>query len=967
MSNLYYQNLGITNAEDTEHRVRARLRDFHDFFENTEFQMKKRILKFTSRVEGGVWAIRTKIPNGTNPFTQEKYYSDAEGKQPVVPQIIDTKREQFVIKESLTDSAIYIEVKGNLIPIHLEFKGYLLADIHPKGVREDDEDGPLGILNAADEVRIEIGGLMKTIKFSSRLEKDNAILLYTQISPTKSTFELSSNTHVISRLKKALEMLALSPQPHQLPLLNLFRKHHRDFEWPEGEEVTVERWFVLKEESREGTNEQREFVKKCLSTKDFAILEGPPGSGKTTTLLEFVAQAAVRRKRILIVASTHVAIDNLMERLISELVETEKGMVPLKEACGIFPLRIGDEGDVLSPVKPFCLDNFVSTEISRIRETITPIVSAGDATKAQEAWLGAINNKSSKKDFSTILVESANLICGTTIGILKAPLIQKARQGSPLFDYIIIDEASKTTFPELLVPALYGTKWIISGDIKQLSPYADREPILDNLRLLPSFSVQRSESEQKICLEAFNAVSRHFKNHRWLGTSLFLCKTSEEAELAFTYVQQQAEAMNQICRRSDGMYREIAPVCCINLPESERQKLALISANFVVTVDKNLKKIEPYLPPDLLISKRQAEDLLSPAYPRRMNFGNYEYAEDKKWDEEILWRICRMHELKGVPEQYEKLCRDIEMLVPRWDFENHGKRTSGGEFSVDAIHRIRRIALPSVIELLVEGFEIGKTNGFREDGLALYEGLNYSKKEPGILNSRRVLLTYQHRMHPDISRFSREMIYDGEALRDASGMKESRKWGYGDHYSSAAVWFDCRPRKNEIGFGKSRFNLEEVRRMKEQLESFISWARAHPNPKQPDGSWSVACLTFYKGQVREIIEALHPLSGNKVKMPYFIRKKDNVSVRIGTVDRFQGQEADLVLLSFVQSGVPGRKGYKRKLGFLNFPNRVNVAITRARYQLVIFGDNRNFKGCRVPLLDMLANECTPGDMDIRER
>lgn len=51
-------------------------------------------------------------------------------------------------------------------------------------------------------------------------------------------------------------------------------------------------------------------------------------------------------------------------------------------------------------------------------------------------------------------------------------------------------------------------------------------------------------------------------------------------------------------------------------------------------------------------------------------------------------------------------------------------------------------------------------------------------------------------------------------------------------------------------------------------------------------------------------------------------------VTLCTADRFQGHEADLVLLSFVKSGTAG---------FLNSPNRLNVALTRARYQLVLIG------------------------------
>jgi superfamily I DNA and/or RNA helicase len=75
-----------------------------------------------------------------------------------------------------------------------------------------------------------------------------------------------------------------------------------------------------------------------------------------------------------------------------------------------------------------------------------------------------------------------------------------------------------------------------------------------------------------------------------------------------------------------------------------------------------------------------------------------------------------------------------------------------------------------------------------------------------------------------------------------------------------------------------------------------------------------------------------------------------VRISLCTVDRFQGHEADLLLLSFVRGGSKKRGA----VGFLNSPNRLNVALTRARYQIVIVGDRGYFERCRSPLLNALA-------------
>ena len=67
----------------------------------------------------------------------------------------------------------------------------------------------------------------------------------------------------------------------------------------------------------EGLDEsQREAVAVALTRPDVAIIHGPPGTGKTTTLVELLHQAVAQSKmRVLACAPSNVAVDNLLERL----------------------------------------------------------------------------------------------------------------------------------------------------------------------------------------------------------------------------------------------------------------------------------------------------------------------------------------------------------------------------------------------------------------------------------------------------------------------------------------------------------------------------------------------------------------------------------------------------------------------------------------------------------------------------
>ena len=79
-------------------------------------------------------------------------------------------------------------------------------------------------------------------------------------------------------------MLRDKPLAHHDKLLRLTEQGNqkeRDRLWPDFELLEVNDWKVLTDDKYDGTLEQREFVQRALSTPDFAILQGPPGSGKT--------------------------------------------------------------------------------------------------------------------------------------------------------------------------------------------------------------------------------------------------------------------------------------------------------------------------------------------------------------------------------------------------------------------------------------------------------------------------------------------------------------------------------------------------------------------------------------------------------------------------------------------------------------------------------------------------------------
>ena len=743
----------------------------------------------------------------------------------------------------------------------------------------------------------------RRIKVLSRNSDEEKIQL--EGMPDGELLELHPNTYQITRQIRAIRNLQDEPTKDHIPLLELFRES-KYASWPDLEgRNSVTDWSLLHDEHRSGTEEQREFVEIALNTPDFAFLDGPPGSGKTTAICELIVQLAKEGKRVLLCASTHVAVDNVLERLMDDNNGSNEH--------NILPVRIGDSSNVSEKAKQWQFKELSGTEKKRI---IGELEKVNNKTESQAEFLRLL--KKGSETMERIILESANLVCGTTIGILQHPDIKNRSQQSPQFDMLIIDEASKTTFQGFLVPALLAKRWVLVGDPKQLSPYVDDESMAVNVA-----ACLDNEYRRNACIDVFQAM-KDMKNR---VTTLAIHEDPDIVE----YYKKQADHYTE--------QADLDKKDAVVVGDSKTPMEALPYADIVVADKEFVSSNMDCMPLDVghIRNADQAPDSLR----RRMDAylsmkgEKVDRLEPKKWEAEVAWRLARVYEqrLNSCPDgdepdikprkssggklREEKLREDLKKLYPFDGMDVDGEeKKSGIEAKIDIV---QRIALPSILESLRDGF--GKNKRQRQE-TALTEGL-----PDETLKQRLVRLTYQHRMHPDIADFPSRVIYKGKALRtDHDAMKEKREWGYNPN--ERIVWRDVQGRKD-----KTNANLMEVDELFSELESFDKWARSH----REDKPWEVALLTFYRGQEKALRKRLREWTGQKGGYRHFHREsKENryMDIQVCTVDRFQGQEADLVLLSFSND---------HPTSFLESLNRLNVAITRARYRLVVFGNRQGMK------------------------
>ena len=691
--------------------------------------------------------------------------------------------------------------------------------------------------------------------------------------PGTEKVQILHNTYSLYRQKEAIGSLLYRPEPKHKTLIKLFHDRNK-VNLGKVKRKKIKKWFLLTDD-RDGSDLQREFVEKALGTPDFAFLEGPPGSGKTTVLCELVLQLISCRKRVLFCASTHVAVDNLFERLAGTDAATESNLIPL---------RIGDSEKIAGAIDGYMYKNVIKTWKKQISKRLSGIPNPNEAQKS------LIEVLKYDDTIGQIARDCSNLVCGTTIGILQHPDIRDS-EFYGMFDVMIMDEASKTTFQEFLVPAMHAGRWIIAGDTKQLAPHTEQTEI--------GLHLDRCVDKRlgQVCVDVFD-VSRR----RYLGII-----SAADHDLKEMYQMQCEKLKVRFVDADDnkGWYEKVSGISkgmivagsARSLSNAGAKKLAHIANNRNITV-KNAEMV-------CAVIEKQTPNTKSLKLFRTTTKRMCEDQNADAWGPAVGWRAGALP-LGGrdLTVGEKKIQQDIECLMPADDTYCTDAKTN--------LETTRSIALPSILQLLQYGHKTGGEETVMAKGIP--------KKNFG---SRHVLLEYQYRMHPDIAAFAEKYVYEGVALKTPQIVKQWREWGYG-RYDSRLAWINMPG--NRYGYA----NKKEAKKIAQEIGMFCRWARK--NPRQDGKPWEIAVLAFYTRQVDAIRPYLARLTRDNgfhtFRMPSEKQTPD-VTINLRTLDAFQGHEADMVFLSIVRS---------RPTVFLENPNRINVAVTRARYQQVIVGD-----------------------------
>lgn len=203
---------------------------------------------------------------------------------------------------------------------------------------------------------------------------------------------------------------------------------------------------------------------------------------------------------------------------------------------------------------------------------------------------------------------------------------------------------------------------------------------------------------------------------------------------------------------------------------------------------------------------------------------------------------------------------------------------------------------------------------------AMREGLGITlmerivKQKPDVVT----LLTMQYRMNEEIMRFSSDWFYHGK-VESAPEVKNRSVLDY----DIPMLWIDTADmacHEEFVGESYGRINKTEAKLTLAALQLYFDKiGRERILNEKID----VGIISPYRAQVQYLRQLIK-------QEQYFKPYRSLISVN--TVDGFQGQERDVILISLVRSNDEGQIGFLRDL------RRMNVAITRARMKLIILGD-----------------------------
>ncbi|PRQ44621.1 putative hydrolase [Rosa chinensis] len=207
---------------------------------------------------------------------------------------------------------------------------------------------------------------------------------------------------------------------------------------------------------------QKDAISKALSSKNVFLLHGPPGTGKTTTVVEIILQEVKRGSKILACAASNIAVDNIVERLARQRVK----LVRLGHPARLLPqvLESALDAQVLRGDNS-ALANDIRKEMKALNGKLLRTKDKNTRREIQKE-LRILSKEERKRQQLAVtdVIKNADVVLTTLTGASSRKLDHTS------FDLVIIDEAAQALEIACWIALLKGSRCILAGDHLQLPP-----------------------------------------------------------------------------------------------------------------------------------------------------------------------------------------------------------------------------------------------------------------------------------------------------------------------------------------------------------------------------------------------------------------------------------------------------------------------------------------------------------------